>query len=61
MLKEATRCLARSSGLLDLQTSVETIKKDKTKKEEKKIISKLAGETLNEASCGEWHQTLRSR
>lgn len=36
MLKEATRCLARSSGPLDLQTSVETIKKDKTKKEEKK-------------------------
>lgn len=32
MLKEATRCLARSCGPLDLQTSVETIKKDKKKK-----------------------------
>lgn len=60
MLKEATRCLARSCGPLDLQTSVETIKKDK-KKEEKKIISKLAEETLNEASCGEWHQRIRIR
>lgn len=60
MLKEATRCLARSCGPLDLQTSVETIKKDK-KKRRKKIISKLAGETLNEASYGEWHQRIRIR
>lgn len=36
MLKEATRCLARSSGPLDLKTSVETIKKHKTKKKKKK-------------------------